>query len=63
MYINKRLTSSLSLTVGTPISISLSNRPGRRRAGSSDSGRTVAARTITNLSGLDFYNVIYQRVM
>ena len=39
--------SDLSAGLGIPISISFSNLPGRRRAGSSESGRLVAAKTKT----------------
>ena len=39
--------SVLSADLGIPISISFSNLPGRRRAGSSESGRLLAAKTKT----------------
>jgi hypothetical protein len=39
--------SVLSAGLGIPISISFSNLPGRRKAGSSESGRLVAAKTKT----------------
>ena len=42
---------SLAFSSGIPIEISLSNRPARRRAGSSESGRLVAPITSTRASG------------